>query len=242
VAGFGARTMDTNVLSRSIQNLQALDVGAQGDRAQIMSLIVLFNCIVGLAFLLATFFQSYPAAMGTCVGFFARRARARPRKLTGTNPQGFHATTTAMAHLGFCVALNQWLKKPDPSKIDILGGVAIALDLMLLQTTILWSSLAGGVVGGTGGAAASPCFVTGSGGDRAVSAFAGILLTSQLGTQALAYLWRGDWQGASSMGGYGPIESSEPFQGGGRSARVAQAPVPPGSAARDGFYETDAGP
>jgi hypothetical protein len=201
-------------------SIQSLDVGAAQDRQQILNLAVMFNVIVGAAFLFTTFFQSYGAGMG------------------------FHATTTAMAHLGLSVVLSQWLKRPDPHRIDILGGMALCMDLMLLQTTILWSSLAGGMVGGAGGAQPAPCVVLGGGGDRATSAFAGILLVSNVGTQVMAYMWRGDWLGASGPAGYGPITPDVSFQGGaplsgGRRTAPAQQQLGGASTARDGFLDSD---
>lgn len=71
--------------------------------------------------------------------------------------------------------------------MDILGGAYIMLILVLFQTSLMWSTLSSGF------STQSMCFVNGSSGDRATSLFAALLLVSNCGLAALAYMWREDF-------------------------------------------------
>lgn len=68
--------------------------------------------------------------------------------------------------------------------------------LMLLQTSMIWGNLASGFIG-----TPSPCLVAGTGGDRATSAFAGILFVTNMAFASLAFSWRKDWLEGSASGG-----------------------------------------
>jgi len=135
--------------------------------------IVLANLILGVAFLLSTFFTS--SAWGNSVMF--------------------QATSTAAAHLVISYAIFQWLKQPDAQKLDLYGGAFLMLLLMLLQTTLAWGNLSSGFVGVN---SPVPCYVSGSGADRAASLLAGILLCSNIALGTLTYAWRSDFDGNGS--------------------------------------------
>lgn len=102
----------------------------------------------------------------------------------------FQSISTALLHLGLTYAVLEWLKQPDIQKVDLIGGAFLVLLLLLLQTTILWGSFAGGF---SGAGNSFPCFLNGSQADKAVSILAGILLTSNLFLALAAFKWRADW-------------------------------------------------
>jgi hypothetical protein len=182
----------------------------------LISLAVLFNLAIGMAFLLSTFFVSGTWGAGL----------------------GFQATSTALTQLGMSFAISQWLKNPDPQRVDILGGAFVVVCLMLLQTCTAWSSLSGGFT--TTNAAATLCEISGSGGDHATSTFAGLLFVTNVGVGALAYKWRKDWSDDAHPGvGYTSISTRAgdsvvpppPFRGASSSVQSSQM------SAKDAFLD-----
>lgn len=165
-----------------------VDLSSSSDRLQLLVLGTLFNGVVGVAFLLSTFFTT--SAWGTSAWF--------------------QPATTAIAQLAMAWALHAWLKNPDVDRVDVLGAFSLSMDLLLFQTAVLWGGLAGGVVGNAGGAQPAPCVTSGGGGDRATSAFAWILLVSNGLFGAAAFQWRKDFfktQGGLG-GGYSHIPAA----------------------------------
>jgi hypothetical protein len=138
------------------------------ERATTLLLTARVNLSIGIALFLATFFTS--RAWG--------------------NGIAFQAMTTALIHGGVLWAVQDWLQRPNLEKLDVIGGAFLLLLVMLLQTTFLWNNLSSGFINVN---ANEPCFLTGSGGDHAVSILAGILFVADSALAVAAYKWRGDW-------------------------------------------------
>ena len=138
------------------------------ERSQTLLLISWGNLGLAVTFLLSTLFTS--GTWGSAVSF--------------------QATSTAGLCLAVAYAAQEWLKRPDLQKLDLLGGAYLVTLLLLLQTTLLWGNLSSGFLNPNN---PMPCFVNGSGGDKAVSILSGVLFITNAGFAFTAYRWKADW-------------------------------------------------
>ena len=97
--------------------------------------------------------------------------------------------------------------------------------LMLLQTSAMWGNLASGFLL----TIQTPCFIPGSGGDRAASAFSGILFVTNLAFALLAFMWKGDWldsRGSNTGAEYSSLPTRDEFSPyDSRSQQTSTAPL-----------------
>lgn len=166
-------------------------VSTSTERVQVLNLIVVFNLLFSVLFLVFSFMTNW--GMGA----------------------GFQAFTTAALHAALNYHFLLFVKNPsNTNNVDVLGALAIALDLMLLQTCVMWSSLAEGFASSAVGVTPQ-CLIAGGAADRCVAIFSGILLVSNVGLGYLASKWKADLlggagvsSGVGAMGGYAPIDGN----------------------------------
>jgi hypothetical protein len=152
--------------------LQSL-ANSPSERAQTMMISVWGNLVLSIALLLSSFFTS--SIWGGSLSF--------------------QASSTALLLIGVLFTVQEWLKKPDLQRLDVIGGAYIVLMLMLFQTTLIWGKMASGFMNSNNGPI--PCYLGGSGGDHAVSILSATLLVTNVIFCSMAYKWRGDWLNGS---------------------------------------------
>ena len=163
------------------------------DKWHVLHLALVFNSIVGAAFLLTSLFVVGKWGLGA----------------------GFQPLTTASLHALYCWVLVQWVRRHHILHPEFAAGVGVMMIALLLQTASLWGSFSGGLVVGE-------CVVQGSS-ERALSAFATLNFLGHLGLAGLAYQWRddigvggpGSYTSIGAQGSYPPVAAPRYGQGGG---------------------------
>jgi hypothetical protein len=132
-----------------------------GDKWGTLQLVLLFNGAIGLALLSGSLFVTGEFGSGVA----------------------FQAVFTALAHLAYCAWLLQLARAQDTRSGDLAAGACLVMNVLLLETAVLWGQFSGGL---------GVCLLNGGTAERFISVLAGILCFSHLCMTVLASVWRED--------------------------------------------------
>jgi len=187
--------MIADALRRNIDKVMPAGYNNE-DRWRALQVVLVFTAIVGAAMLLSSFFLTSTWGRGA----------------------GFQAVITSVAHLAYCAYSLSWFKRRDSMRADFIGGISLGMNLLLLETAVLWGSFAGGLNLQSGNVIVPINESTFA--ERAMTAFSSIALMGHLIIGALVYTWRYDILddfGGSGKGKYAPVG------GGGSNVPISSA-------------------